>query len=445
MAGAAPEGAANRGLKAVVAMLAVLAIASVAVVAALLAQRGGEGEEEGGPAASREGKQPVKLAQSELARLAQERQAAFVSGDEEAFVKPFAKGEIQKQQRRWFANLGKVPLKTAGFQLLTTHGRMQNNFGGGVQVTVDVAFVHQIRGVDVTPVSERYRWTVKKKTPDAEPVITNVAGSPRGVGEGHVAWPAPWDLYEDMHVTRTEHVVVMSDAAQADEARKAAPRLEKAATDLLATWREHQPAGYSSPGFAVVIDPDEDRTSRMFGRPGTTAVSEDGFAAPIGEFGNQVNDVHFGGARVVVRDADVRVAQHEMAHALVIPLDRAPAFGSIGGPEKWVIEGWAEYSSAHLGDRGGAASLARAGFDGELPDSDTFYAQDPVRQAANYHLGYLALKYMADTYGENRMVDFVAAHYQNPKGLEQQFKDATGKSKDEFTVAWADYVRSQSR
>ncbi|MEV0277513.1 hypothetical protein AB0I22_14185 [Streptomyces sp. NPDC050610] len=432
---------ARRRLTVAIVVVTGLALVALTAVGVLALQRSDTSAGEKGKPSD----ETVAITDDALADLVRDRSDALSDGDEERFLSAFS-GQAKDQQRVVFRNLRKVKLESASFHINGTAGRLESSFGS-VTARVDVAFAHQIAGVDVQPLKEGYRWTVTKKDAKAKPVITAVDGAPyklRGPDEPvrKVAYPAPWDLYRDLRVIRTDHVALMTDAAHADAARSAAPQLEKAGRDVLAAWKADGP---SSPpaarGFAVTFEPDSKRLAKLYGHGGEPG-NEDGFAASL--FNDSASDdFPFGGARVVLKSATARVGKHEMTHALLAPMMRHAPLGALGGPQTWLVEGAAEYmAGGGLDDRGGLSALRRVGFNGRLPDSMAFYVEDAHQQAANYELGRLAVTYLAEKYGEKKALAFVAAQYDAPDKLDEQITTATGLDKAGFEAQWAAYVRS---
>ncbi|MFD9565064.1 hypothetical protein [Streptomyces sp. NPDC059994] len=350
-----PTAASNRGLRAALSVVAALAVLALVAVAVIGLQRGDDGKPHHGaaPAPGR-----VSLAKADLARLVADHAAALRARDEVAFLAPFS-AQAKDGQRRTYRNLRKVPFKETGFEIRRTSGRLENSFGGGVKVDVDVAFVHQLDGVDASPVQEGYRWTVEQNSATDRPVVTAVAGMPysklRSDDADHfVAYPAPWDLHPDLRVTRTAHVMLMNSAEHEGAARTAAPRLEQAAQHLLNTWRSNGPQGPGqavAPGFALTLEPDASKFATLYGLGGQ-AGGETGVA--IGMQRPHALDHPFGGSRLLVKDPAVRVGAHEMTHAMLVPLTGQIAVIAVADTQSWVVEGVAEYlAGGALDDRGG--------------------------------------------------------------------------------------------
>ncbi|KAB7835784.1 hypothetical protein [Streptomyces mobaraensis] len=437
---------ANRGLQVLLAVVASLTVVALVAVGVIAFQRGGDSKNEAGNPA---GSTPAAaLSDRDLAKLAHDRTKALQAGDEKAFIAPFA-GDEQEAQRRVFRNLRRVPMAPgSAFRVVTSGGRLASSLGGPLKAELDVSFDHRIAGVDRAPVSEGYRWTVERKTPSAPLTITKVAGTPRekllpSDPDTTLAYPAPWDLYDELAVVRAGHVVLMSDITHVGELRSARGALEKAGNDVLAAWQHDGPSDAKvAEGFAVVIEPDAKRGGSLYGT-GRQAAHDDGLTVPMDAADNTAERVT-AGARLILHDTSTRVGKHEMVHGLLAPLTRKSGAGE--GPRSWLVEGIAEHlASTGDDDRGYHSALQHTGFDGRLPDELTFYSKDAQRQAAHYELGRLAVKFLAEKYGARKALEFAAAQYGQPDGLEQQLRDATGLDKTAFEQQWASYVRSTLR
>ncbi|MYW69520.1 hypothetical protein GTY65_36455 [Streptomyces sp. SID8379] len=419
------------------------------------------------------GGQATAITADEMSGLLKKHSQALTGGDKDGYLAPFEGGSatLRTKQASLFANLRKVPFEVSEYQYLSIEGRAVDHYGAGASASVDVAFVHQVKGADASPVAEWYRWTVEKKSEDAELKVTAVGpATPELPGYGDtINYPAPWDAYESMAVTAKAHTVIMSDAAQAADARRYAPYIEKAAKDNLAIWAAKGPkSGHTMPGFVVTLEKNRKVYKHMF-REGTAdegdeSISEAGVsiqmpAVPAGGTKAKV-DVRNGGARIVMDTSESRfsrpdyaasvldISHHELAHTMVEPLT-----GRDSQPQLWVMEGFADYM-AKRNDAGLAANDVRAlkayyagsyvdPFDGKLPLSDDFHSTDDAENSAHYSLGWLAIRFIAEKYGEDKALAFVAEQYQNSKGMDAQLTKATGMGLDEFQAAWADYVRKQ--
>lgn len=171
-------------------------------------------------------------------------------------------------------------------------------------------------------------------------------------------------------------------------------------------------------------------------------------------------NVQNGGARIVMDTAQSRfkrpdyaasvleISHHELAHTLVEPLT-----GPDGQAQLWVVEGFAEYMAMRDAPSSATKELRALKayysgsyvdpFDGKLPTSENFHSTIDEENSAHYTLGWLGIRFIAEKYGEDKALAFVAEQYKNPKGMDAQLTKATGMGTDEFQDAWADYVRKQ--
>lgn len=453
----------GKGLKRVVIGLLVLAVVAVFAVGGLALYKavgGGSlpGAQDGGDQAQQ------ILSPDEIDTLLNGRTNALKSGDEDEFLKPFV-GAAKDKQRKIFENLRKVPFAETKYMVLQQTGDGSNEYGSDVKLALDVAFVHQIKGVDVRPVSEWYRWTVEKQSDSAAPRISEVGGSPGASALANaVYYPAPWDLYDDMYVKRQAHTITISAKKNAADAGRFAPIVEESAEKDIALWGSKTSSVPNTPeGFLVVLEPNRKTYSKLYNNDGSDVGWDAGQSVPMPAFNNGSSDkdrLEYGGARIKMdtsagqftssawRRGVGEISRHEITHALVQPQDP----GAYGQDEKtsiraWVVEGFAEYVSYRfdptLGDQRVRADMAGEEFDGELPGQDFASAGNSV--GANYALSYLANRFIAEKGGEEALFEFVVDHYRHPTNLDQQLQKAVGMNESEFQTAWAQYVRSNIR
>ncbi|WP_328438216.1 hypothetical protein OHA71_15595 [Streptomyces sp. NBC_00444] len=454
----------GKGLKRVV--IALLALAFVAVLAvgglALYDAAGGgslPGAQDGG-----DGEQQI-LSSDEIATLLNGRTNSLKSGDEDEFLKPFV-GAAKDEQRKIFKNLRKVPFAESKYMVFNQTGDGSDEWGSGAKLALDVAFVHQIKGVDVRPVSEWYRWTVEKESESAEPRISEVGGSPGASGLANaVYYPAPWDLYDDMYVKRQAHTITISAKKNIADANRFAPIVEESAKNDLELWGSNTSSVANTPeGFLVVLEPDRKMYAKLYNNDGSDLGWDAGESVPMPAFNagssGDTDQIEYGGARIKMDTSTSRftssawragvgdISRHEIAHALIQPQDP----GAYGDDEEtsiqaWVVEGFAEYVSYRFdgtrGDEKVSQNLSGREFDGELPGQD--FEAENGSISANYALSYLAMRFIAEKAGEPALFEFAVDHYRQPTNLNQQLQQAVGMSESEFQSAWAQYVRSNIR
>ncbi|MFJ1755217.1 hypothetical protein [Kitasatospora sp. NPDC088134] len=387
---------------------------------------------------------------------------AMASKDEEAFLKPFAAGPTREKQRQVFRNLVKVPWQTAQWKLQA---------GDAVQGLLPVAFVHQVKGVDNRPIAETYAWTVTGAPgPGA---VTGVGGDKDITGKTSAVsyYPGPWDVYEDLAVEVRDHLVVVSEQKQSAELKRDVDLLRQAAQDDLAAWQQNKPptdgVRTGGQGFFVVLEKNRDVYNRLYAGEGRendrleagvnlAVEAEDSDRAGQGK-------VLIGGSRIVMdtslerftspdrwQEGVTDIGRHEMGHAITATLttDFDLGLAEKSAIRMWVVEGFADYLALRGKDAKARNDLAYkvrdARFTGALPPAlaQEFYASDPKARSANYALSADALRWMAATYGEQKTLAFVAAHYGSPSAYPQQIKAATGLEPEQFEQTWAAHVRS---
>jgi hypothetical protein len=375
---------------------------------------------------------------------------AIKEKDEDAFLAPFT-GEAKEKQRKLFRNLIKIPFSVARFE--TPH-----NGGSTVGGRQFILFVHQIQGIDVAPVYEQYVWDLhfegsEKKVPWTVSEVGISKESDRQL-PGTFA-PAPWDIYEDMTVVKQDSVLVVSDKSHTQDARRYAPYIARAAADNVAAWEESGPGDLPTKGAMVILEPDRRAYNTLFlGREENDSL-EAGYALALPSIRSvrSKDMMRDGGARVVIDSSSSRftsaqwqagvtdISRHEIAHAMTDALAGTQ-------PAEWIAEGFAEYMASR--DRPDAAqsdavrSLNGYPFTGLQPGSqDDFYADNARDRHANYVLSHLAIRYMAEKYGEEKMFRFVVAAYGDPGKTRDSFQTILGVERRDFWDQWASWVRSQ--
>ncbi|MET9290655.1 hypothetical protein [Streptomyces sp. NPDC003077] len=457
----APQ-AEGKGLKRAVIGVVVLAVLAVVGFggAALFNAFGGSSLPS---AAGGDSKGEQLLGDDDVTALLDGRTRALKAGDEETFLKPFS-GQARTEQQKIYRNLRKIPFASAEYQVVEQSGSGSNEYGDGATIGLDVAFVHKIENVDVAPVAEWYRWTIKRASKEAAPQITKVGGSPSAYGEkGFVYYPAAWDVYDDMFVQRQDHSITISASKNAADARRFAPIVEQSARDDVQLWQRHAPSEAPSPqGFVFVLEPDRKTYATLYTSNGDDPGWDAGASVPMPTFtatvgSRDAKELQFGGARIKMDTSSGRftsaqwqrgvrdITHHEVAHALMQPLDQGKygMFNIDDGPRTWVVEGFAEWVSSRFDPALSAAStrgLRGMKFDGELPEND-FEGQLGRTVSQNYTLSSLAVQFVAEKRGEEGVFDLVSSHYQDPKHLDQQLQKVLGMDESAFASAWADYVR----
>ncbi|MFI6445241.1 hypothetical protein [Kitasatospora sp. NPDC050543] len=389
-------------------------------------------------------------------KLAAGMTAALAAKDEEAFVKAFKTDELKEKQRKVFRNLVKIPWESAHWE---------TQFARPLNGDMMVVFVHQVKAVDSKPVAETYNWRVDDTITD--PKISEVSGSKtlQGKTSDGSFYPAPWDFYEELAVETRDNLVLVADKSQAAEVQRDADVLAQAAKDDLEAWRKSGPAATggreSARGFFITLEKRREVYNKLYAGEGRENDGlEAGVNMPIPAHGSQASKERVSGGSRIVMDTSLSrftgadwkngvtdIGRHEMGHATVELLATEQVIvQGLQNTQMWVIEGFADYLAFRgRDDRArtvAQASLQGYNFDGTLPESLTFYADQAKDRSAHYALGSLGIRYMAQKYGEDKAFAFVAAHYADPKQYKQQITDATGLTVEKFQSDWAAWVRA---
>jgi len=233
-------------------------------------------------------------------------------------------------------------------------------------------------------------------------------------------------------------VISAEDAKQTNGLRD----LVESAIDRVA---EVRPAGWSKTVVVVAVRDQRLMDTYFTGRDN----SPEDFVAAAVPFYTTVPEWDRGNARFVsdrvvfnaehldLRDPDLRYTViHELTHVAMasVTYQRTPL---------WLVEGFAEYVAQRgrpivEGDFFAAVKRGKPAL-AALPKNDTFYEHQGG--ALNYGLAWLACRYIADTYGEARLVELYESFRRHP--LENDaLRDVLGVTTDELVAGWAGYVRA---
>jgi hypothetical protein len=310
-----------------------------------------------------------------------------------------------------------------------------------------VAFDHQITGVDSVPVEERYKWTVQRTGATGPLEVTAIAGA-----TSEHNYPAPWDAVAGLTVLTRPKVVIMADDTSASFAKSHADAMERDAEYDFAHW-----AGGTgtAPGFAVFLTANRSRYEGIYSQNRAESV---GVTVPIAAAGK--DNGFYPSSRIAVdttqyknvdpADADI-VFKHEMAHAMIGPFEDQSA-GS-GQDHLWVIEGFAEWESQRMYSTGELlydgdtlhAYLGKHGVPHALPTDSDVYSSNSDTSALGYFYAHMAIRYMADEYGADKVDQFVLAVYKHATGstcVDDAMKNVLGTTTDQFTQSFGKWLHN---
>ncbi|MEU1479250.1 hypothetical protein [Streptomyces sp. NPDC005760] len=378
-----------------------------------------------------------------VGRLFDDLNQALKEKDEASFISHF-NGTAKEKQRKVFRNLVKVPFSVARFQPL------REAAAAGYE---DIAFVHQIEGVDVAPVYEQYTWKLKFDYESEYPFsVSEVRESDAPyIGLDATYYPAPWDVYDDMTVVKQGRVVVVSDKKYARSTQRYAPYIFRAGAEDFSYWDQKGPADVSvTKGAMVILEPNRKIYDRFFSRGGENDSLEAGSTVSVPAYKSKSNERLQFGSRVIMdsslarftsstwRDGVQRISRHEIAHAML---------AHFSPPATWLAEGFAEFMELRGDSSAAQAELSTLNgyfFRGTPPSGgEDFYSDDARERAGNYTLSRLAVQYMAQKYGEEKALRFVALFYADPANEEKLYPTLFGVEEDRFWSQWASWVRSE--
>ncbi|WP_039632255.1 hypothetical protein [Streptomyces sp. 769] len=381
---------------------------------------------------------------------------ALKNKDENAYLASFQGDELKAQQRKVFRNLVKMPFTVARYE--------KTSWQAGAADTVQgVSFVHQIKNVDVAPVYEEYQFTFGANAAGHR-VITDVQGASHPFPEtSSTFYPAPWDVYDDMTVWKGGRVVVISDKSHAADTQRFAPYISQAADDDVTAWnRSGADKSALSEGALVVLEPKREVYSQFYRQGAKNDSLEAGVNLSLSKFGAKYEDtLQFGGSRIVMDSSLSRftepdwksgvreIGRHEIAHAMVAPYNSARGALPVE-VDSWISEGFAGYMESR--DNPAAAKTdtertlkgSKLVF-GETPEDDAnaFYAKDANERHRNYVLARLAIKYMAEKYGEKTTFEFVTSMYRDPSYSTERgfYTQRMNTDRRTFMEDWRAFVR----
>jgi hypothetical protein len=344
---------------------------------------------------------------------------------------------LRTRQTASFRALGRLPFVQVrygwnGTQWSRPPGLAQR-YGDEEAVVAVVQRRYWLKGWDAAPTSELVALTFARR--DGRWTVVGDSDGAGALPQGSV--PEPWAL-GDVAVVTTPHVLLVGDrvASRQAELKRLASRVEEAVGGVRSVWTSKTWNGK----VVVYAVTDQRFVSPWFGEQAADGRrSEAGDAA---EFDAEVVPMEaasmdgsavphaLAGMRMVIAPTVLgystsqarAVIRHELTHLATLKLgEEAPA---------WLTEGIAEYTAYRVTETSGGSSgkpdgvgaldrrglpkpmwnaLRRPAYRPELEaEHDAFYAGSGGEVSRRYTDGWLAALYIADTYGEARLREFVA-------------------------------------
>jgi hypothetical protein len=290
------------------------------------------------------------------------------------------------------------------------------------------------------PVHVRYCFVVPDCVPLELPVTTRWTdgGTLRLVGfatsKSDDLGPRPWEV-SDLRAAVGARVIVATTPRYASRLPAVLTAAEKAASvvDRYARWGK-------PPGRYVVYIAGPDEWGLWYGIKQQSWVAA--FAMPLTDTSTEVvlNVDHVG-----VRDV-TDILRHELTHVVTLA-----GVGRSYDHSWWLVEGIAEYVRVTGGARpfDGLGDLRKYVYSGrwsgdtalDAPPSDT----SPSDVNGRYAVAYLAVKRLADRFGEDRMLDFFAAVARDGQSLAEAAPAVFGVPWDGLATDLTEAVRSTAR
>jgi hypothetical protein len=246
--------------------------------------------------------------------------------------------------------------------------------------------------------------------------------------------PRPWEA-SDLRAAAGPRVILATTARYASRLPSMLAEAEKAAavTDRYAKWDR-------PPGRYVVLLAGPDEWGTWYGVKQQSWVAA--FAMPLAD---DATEVVLNAARVDTRDT-VDVLRHEFTHVVtLVGVSRSYEHSW------WLVEGIAEYVRVTGGTRpfDGLAEVRKYVHSGRWPGDVALDEPPPDSSASDvngrYGVAYLALRRLADRFGEDKLLAFFAAVARTGTPLAPASLAAFGVSWDTVAADCAQYVRSQTR
>lgn len=370
------------------------------------------------------------------ARMLLDRQAAAVEdADRDAYLATIdpESAEYLDAAARAFDNLAAMPIRDYRFGDLTADG-------GGlspdrVAELGQSAWVADV-GVDVQfDASDNGWWSTALRLTfvrrDGELYVANDA---EGLGRNE---PRPIWLLDEVQAVVGEHGLVIGTGS-AERLGAVADAVDTGVPEVSAVWHRNW-----SEHVVVIMPATQRQMERVIGAgPG----SQTKVAAVTTSVGRHSAE---GGSHIVINPTTFdaigsRSQQIVLTHEAVHVASEA----TVSSVPVWLSEGLADYVGFKRSELGIAttaqgllADVRRDGPPDDLPDSVAFDPRQPELDRA-YEAAWLACVYIAETSGEDTLVEFYEAMSEVTTEADEAavYRDVLGHTPDSFVAAWRDYL-----
>jgi hypothetical protein len=347
---------------------------------------------------------------------------ALLDGDQAAYLAvadPSATALVADQTRRYKA------LHAMGLGQWTeaVTGSVTENGARSWSADIKISYCFGTKTCEPVQIVEASEWTLQNDH-IALAKVTNSTAEWNG--------PRPWEA-DELTVQTGQRVVMAATKANAWRLPDAVRSADRAAlvADKLAKWE-------APPGRYVIFLAGPSDWTKWYGH--TQPEWAAAWAVPVGDTVTEV----VVRTQVVQQRGLETLLTHELTHVTTLAGKRYGANRS----SWWLIEGIAEYATMigkPISDYDAippTRSYVRSKWDGD-PDVDAPTASASLEEAsARYGIAFLAVRRIADKYGQDRMLDFFGKIVHDDDDLDRAATGALGASWATVKTDCAKYIRS---
>jgi hypothetical protein len=357
------------------------------------------------------------VSSAEAQQLLDRRSTAIRTDDLDSFLATLdrSNAKLVARQRRFFANLRDLPLRSLRYTVLKSDwpGQLRAKSWGRYVSIPQVKVATQLADYDTVPVQRITGFAFARK--NGKPVIISEL---TGTGKQFPgSTPSPWDLVR-VHVRASGQTLQLYDSSTWLNSAEIDSTLRRGVADV------QQGLPFSWDGRVVVYVFNSKAVLNSFeGVPGGNIKHLGAMTFPMYAV---LGQPEIAGIRFTLLPSSLRAGQpfldritrHELTHVAVGDRD--------DGAPVWFAEGLAEFMGARsipTDERRiatAAVNRARRGVSA-LPASATFNGAD---QAWNYALAWMACDYIAATQGASRLWELMDALHDNGDGTTDADQDA---------------------
>lgn len=357
----------------------------------------------------------------QLSRMLERQAGALRAGDREGFLAPAAAGDAQLRAEldRRFTALH--ALKVSRWEEAPS-GEPTAAGGGSWNVPVRLRYCFVVPDCVLVPLTVQTRW----RDSGTSLTLTSFGTSP-----ATETGPRPWEVSE-LKVAIGDRVVLATTAKYASRLPGMLVAAEKAAAvaDRFARWDP-------PPGRYVVYLAGSQEWGTWYGvRQANWAA---GYAMPLT---NRHSEIVLNASRVNADDAG-DVLRHEFAHVVTLSGVRQDQPGTW-----WLVEGIAEYiqtgpkplnSYDGLGEARRYVNSGR--WNGDITLGEPERAASTSEANGRYGVAYLAVRRIAERFGEEKLLEFFAGTVRAGGSLEQVSQSVLGTPWPEVAADATAHVR----